>query len=306
MPAGRITLIDAMQPHLILGGVVTEHQKAVPALGYFPITRLDRGLKYTTQFMVELPTTGFRKLGDGIAASKGRYEEREFKCYLFGGRAEAEIAAYQADSGGEGAVKARVVRDTAQSALETLDNQIFYGVVSANGADGFPGLKGFTPFGGAYTLNATGSTSSTASSVYGVKFGEDYASLIHGSADPMNLGDWRKQDILGNNSLPIPGEVADLEGWIGMAIKHKASVVRICNLTAQTGKGVTDKLLGDAIDLLPTKMMPDVWFMSKRSRTQLRLSRATPENVYPDMPTESNGIPIQVDDSILDTDAIEA
>lgn len=305
MPTGRITLIDAMQPHLLLGGVVVEHQKQVPALGYFPIVGLPHGLKYTTQFMVELPSTGFRKLGEGRDPSKGRYEEREFKAYLFGGRAEAEIAAYQADSGGESAVKGRVVRDTAQSALETLDNQIFYGVAADD--DGFPGLKAFTPFGGAYTKNAGGTTSSTASSVYGVKFGEDYASLIFGGqGDPFNLGEWRKQDITGSNSKPIPGEVADLEGWIGMAIKHKASVVRICNLTADSGKGVTDELLGAAIDLLPTKMAPDVWFMSKRSRTQLRLSRSTPETVYPDMPSESNGIPIVVDDSILNTDAIEA
>lgn len=304
MPSGRITLIDAMQPHLMLGGVVVEHQKAIPALARFPITRIEQGLKYTTQFMVELPTVGFRKLGEGIAASKGRYEEREFKTALFGGRAEAEIAAYAADSGGEGAVKARVVRDTAQAALEHLDAQIFYGVV--NDDDGFPGLKAFTPFGGAYTYNATGTTSNTASSVYGVKFGEDYCSLIYGKGNPFDLGEWRKQDIIGTNSLPFPGEVADLEGWIGMAIKHKASVLRICNITAQTGKGVTDALLGAAIDLLPTKMQPDVWFMSKRSRSQLRASRSTPENVYPDLPTESNGIPIEVDDSILDTDAIEA
>lgn len=305
MSTGRITLIDAMQPNLVLGGVVKEHLKAVPALGYFPIDRIEHGLKYTTQFMVELPSTGFRKLGEGRDPSKGRYEEREFKMYLFGGRAEAEIAAYQADSGGESAVKGRVVKDTAESALEALDGQIFYGVTLDD--DGFPGLKAFTPFGGAYTKNAGGTTAITASSVYGVKFGEDYCSLKWGgTGDPFNLGEWRKQDITGTNNKPIPGEVADLEGWIGLVIKHKASVVRICNITADAGKGVTDELLGAAIDLLPTKMKPDVWFMSKRSRTQLRLSRSTPETVYPNMPTESNGIPIEVDDSILDTDAIEA
>ena len=45
--------------------------------------------------------------------------------------------------------------------------------------------------------------------------------------------------------------------------------------------------------------------MSNRSRSQLRKSRSTPENVYPDLPTESNGIKIEVDDSILNNDAIE-
>lgn len=303
MPAGRITLIDAMQSHLVLGGVVQEHEKQVPSLGLFPVFEVPGGIKYTSQFMVELPTTGFRKLGAGIAPSKGRYEERDFKCFLFSGRVECEIAAYAADSGGESAVKARATSGTAQSALETLDLQIFEGV--AAGEDGFPGLKAFTPLGGAYTLNATGTTPVTATSIYGVKFGEDYASLNYGKGDPFNLGEFRKQDILGTNNRPVPGEVADLEGWIGLAIKHKASIVRICNITTQAGKMVTDKLLGAALDLLPTGSQPDVWLMCKRSRTQLRESRTTPEHVYADMPTESNGIPIVVDDSIGTTDAIE-
>lgn len=303
MPEGRITLIDAMQPHLVLGGIVNEHSAQVPALGLFPIIELTVGLKYTTQFLVGLPTVGFRKLGDGINASKGQYEEREYKTYLFGGRAEAEISAYAADSGGEMAVKARVVTDTSQAALEELDAQIFYGI--ANEADGFPGLKAFTPFGGAYTYDAGGTTADAATSIYGVKFGENYASLIYGKGNPFSLGDWRKQDITGNNGKPIPGEVADLEGWIGLAIKHKASVVRICNLTAQTGKKPTDEMIGDALDLLPTGMKPDVLFMNKDSRTALRKSRSTPERPYADMPTESNGVPIVVDDSILSTDAIE-
>lgn len=304
MPAGRITLIDAMQPNLVLGGVVEENITFTPALGMFPITRLTSGLKYTSQFLVELPTVGFRKLGEGIAASKGRYEEREFKCYLATGRVEAEVAAYQADSGGEAAVQGRAIRGVSLAALQEISSQIFYGVT--NEADGFPGLKAFTPFGGAYTYNATGSTADTATSIYGVKFGEDYASLIHGLEDPLNLGEWRRQDIVGSNDLPVPGDVADLEGWIGLAIKHKASVLRICNITAQTGKTVTDDLVLTALDLLPTGMRPDVFFMAKRSRTQLRTSRSTSERPTAELPREIDGIPIVVDDSIGITDAIEA
>lgn len=304
MPAGRYTLVDAMQPSLVLGGVISEVTDSAPEVARFPIHQLTEGLTYRTMFLVELPTTGFRKLGNGIAASKGRYEMREFKCYLFSGRAEAEKAAGAADSGGIEAIQARAVNGTMMSAVLELGSQIFYGV--ANEADGFPGLKAFTPFGGAYTLNATGTTDGTASSVYGVKFGDDYARMIYAKGDPFQLGDFRDQDILGTNSLPVPGRVADLEGWLGMQLAHKACVVRICNLTAQNGKGLTDALGGDALDLLPTGIKPDVWFMSKRSRKQLRVSRSTPENVYPDMPTELDGIPIIVTDSIEDTDSVES
>lgn len=304
MPAGRYTLLDAMQPNLVLGGVISEVSDQAPEVAQFPIFALTSGLTYLTQFLVELPTTGFRKLGNGIAASKGRYETREFKCYLFSGRAEAEKAAGAADSGGIEAVEARAVTGTMLSAMMELGSQIFYGVT--NEADGFPGLKAFTPFGGAYTLNATGTTDNTASSVIGVKFGDDYARLINAKGDPYKLGEFRDQDITGQNSLPVPGRVADLEGWIGLQLAHKACVVRICNLTAQTGKGLTDALGGAALDLLPTGIKPDVWFMSKRSRTQLRTSRSTPENVYPAMPNELDGIPIIVTDSLLNTDSVES
>lgn len=304
MPTGRYTLIDAMEPNLVLGGVISEITQQAPEVAQFPIFRLDAGLTYRSNFLVELPSVGFRKLGDGVSASKGRWEEREFKCYLFAGRAEAEKAAGQADSGGMAAIEARAAKGTALAAILELGSQIFYGV--ANEADGFPGLKAFTPFGGAYTYNATGTTDGTASSVYGVKFGDEYARLVHGLTDPMTLGDFRDQDITGNNNKPVPGRVADLEGWIGLQIAHKASVLRICNLTAQSGKGLTDVVAGDALDLLPTGMKPDVWFMSKRSVTQLRKSRITPEVPYPPMPTDLEGIPIIVTDSILNTDSVES
>lgn len=304
MPAGRYTLIDALTPDLVLGGIINEVTEQAPEVGQFPVFTLTKGLTYRTQFLVELPTVGFRKLGNGIAASKGRWEEREFKTYLFSGRAEAERAAGQADSGGQSAVEARATKATLLAAILELGQQIFAGVV--RGADGFPGLKAFTPFGGAYTYNATGTTDTTASSIYGVKFGEEYVRLVHGLESPMMLGDFRDQDITGNNGNPMPGRVADLEGWIGLQIAHKASVLRICNLTGDAGKGLTDKQGGKAMDLLPTGMKPDVWFMNKRSRTQLRESRITPEVPYPPMPTDLEGIPIVVTDSIGVTDSLES
>ena len=304
MPAGRYTLIDALQPDLVLGAIINEVTLQAPEVAEFPVYTLPSGLTYRTQFLVELPTVGFRKLGNGIAASKGRWEEREFKTYLFSGRAEAERAAGQADSGGQSAVEARATKATLLATVLELGQQIFAGTV--RGQDGFPGLKAFTPFGGAYTYNATGTTDLTASSVYGVKFGEEYVRLVHGLANPMMLGDFRDQDIIGANNLPMPGRVADLEGWIGMQIAHKASVLRIANLTTDANKGLTDKLAGKALDLLPTGMKPDVWFMNKRSRTQLRESRITPEVSYPPMPTELEGIPIIVTDSVGAADSVES
>ncbi|WP_218280271.1 hypothetical protein [Verrucomicrobium spinosum] len=209
MPQGRITIVDAMQPHLVLGNIVEENVAQTPELGVIPVRVLESGIRYNTLAMVELPTTGFRKLGEGMPASKGRYEPREHKCFLFGGRVEVERAAAAADAGGMSAIEARATRGVMLSALATLGPQIFYG--TDRGADGFQGLKAFTPFGGAYTKNATGTTASTATSVFGVKLGEDYAELIAGQGNVFDLGEFRDQDILGTNNKPLPGRVADLE-----------------------------------------------------------------------------------------------
>ena len=304
---GRVTLIDAMQPNILLGGVVDEVAPQVPEIAQFPIFRLPSGIKFTSMFRKELPKASFTKLGDGVAATKGRYEEREFRLFLIKSRLEIELAAAQADSEGLAGMETREINAHALAALVEIGQQIFYGV--SNEEDGFPGLKAFTPFGGAYTYNAAGSTSSTASSVYGVKFGDDYARLLYGGSttpDPLNLGEFRKESITGNNGEKLEGEVATMEGWIGLQLRHMASVTRICNLTEQTDKTLTDKMGARALELLPTGIRPDVWFMSKRSLRQLRENRATPENKNPTTPTEMEGIPIITTDTILNTDAIEA
>lgn len=302
MPA--ITLIDAMQPHVVLGGVVDEVNKSAPELGFFPIQRLTNGLHFTSQFMVELPKFGFRRFGNGVDATKGRYEERTFKIFPFSGRLEVENAAGQAHNTGLEGLKAREVVAGARAAGIELAEQIWYGV--SNEADGFPGLKAFTPFGGAYTLNAGGTTAGTASSVYGVKVGEDFIEmLIGGQGDPMMLGDWRPETLTGANGKSIEGQVASLEGFAGLAVRHKASVVRICNLTADSGKGMTSNLAYEALSLLPANQGIDAWFMSRRSLEQLRKSFITNENKEPANPTTLAGYPIIVTDNILNTDTIE-
>lgn len=302
--SNRITFIDTMQKSLTLGGIVNEVAGSYPSLGQFPISQLTSGIEYTSMFFVGLPTVGFRKMGDGQDPSKGRWEERKFKAHLFGGRVEVEKAAGIVDSEGLTALQARQARLFTEAAIKELASQIFYGV--ANEEDGFPGLKAFTPFGGAYTYNAGGTTSNGATSIYGVKFGEDYASMIYGPGDPLNLGDWRPDTITGNNGKPLEGLVAQMEGWIGMALKHKASVMRICNITAQSTHTASDDMVLTALDLLPTGMRPDVFFMSKQSRKQIRDARSTPERPTAELPRDIDGIPIIVDDSILNTDAVEA
>jgi hypothetical protein len=70
------------------------------------------------------------------------------------------------------------------------------------------------------------------------------------------------------------------------------------------------------LENFPSGVMPTHIFMSRRSRSQLQQSRTVTlqgagssrpnQPIYSPLPTEFEGIPIVVTDSILNTDAIES
>ncbi|MBB5038258.1 major capsid protein [Prosthecobacter dejongeii] len=312
----RLTMLDLVRPDPLIGGLVEENIIRAPELQVFEMAQLESGISYKTLHRIGLPTTGFRKINQGVDPSKSRYESREHKCFLFSGRVEYDRAAGQADSGGLAAIEARESSGVMLSSMQEIGSQIFNGV--ANEAEGFPGLKAFTPFGGAYTLNATGAAANTASSIYGVIMGEDYCRLIGGAGDIFNLGDFRDETLRDENDKPFAGRAADLLGWVGLQCSAKFCVVRIANVTAEVGKGCTDNLLVTAKELLPSGFSPTFWFMSRRSRAQLRTSRSavtmaalqrTGDGVEVSAPVPTadvDGVPIIATDSIPNTDAIEA
>jgi len=205
-----------------------------------------------------------------------------------------------------------------QSAMQNLGKQMFYGVT--NDGKGFPGLKaalpaaGTTLAGDALTIDATGSTSSTASSVYFVKFGVQDLTFVGGQSRAFDLGDFREQMIYDSSGAGYDAYVAALTAWIGMQIGHENVARRIYNLTAEATKGWTDALNARVMATFPVGHRPDAIFCSRRSLAQLQASRTVTlkgsgstrpnqPNIAP-VPTEYEGIPIIATDSILNTDAI--
>jgi hypothetical protein len=181
-------------------------------------------------------------------------------------------------------------------------------------------MKAFTPFAGSYTYSAVGTTANTASSVYFVKFGEAYSRLMVGRARNGNgiidLPDFRIGDMLDANSKKMEAYMSELSSYIGLQIASPYSVLRICNITADSTKTCTDALIAAAKQLMPSGWVPDACFMSKRSRYQLQLSRtvtnATGVNGGGQAPlaatptADADGVPIIITDNILNTDAIES
>jgi hypothetical protein len=297
-------------------GLIEESVLTVPELGIFPF-RTITGTSFDTLVRTSLPTASFTAANAGVAASKSTFDRRRVECFL--AQSRIEMAKHVVDSAEEGAAWWQAVEASgaAISAMRKVASQIYYG--TATDSKGFPGLKEATPVAGTggVVTNATGTTGSTASSAYFVSFGTQGVTLVGGRDSTMNLSPFIEETITDAAGLSMPGYTAHLSAWVGLQLVNTLSVSRIYNLTADSGKGLTDALIATHLSKLKDGYRPSVILVSKRSLLQLQAARtpvihsgpgdAAPSGrlgLFAPTPTHYEGIPIIATDSILDTDAI--
>lgn len=290
-----------------------------PEVSVIP-ARTIRGTSYKTVTRTALPATEFRNAGEGYTVGSSAYKTDLVEAFLFGGRLEIDKATAMASEDGVEQVLTDEAMGMGKSVLQELGKQIFYGV--SEDAKGFAGLKSVSTYGGttasgnAMTINAGGSTADTASSVYMVAFGPQDVQLVVGQGGSMEMPEFRLGTITGTNSKSMDGYISQLDIWIGMQVGNDECVKRIANLTADSGKGLTDALLSQLLAQFPVGKRPSAIFMARRSLDQLTRSRSVTlfgngtsrpnQEIIAPTPTSFEGIPIIVTDSILKTDAIES
>lgn len=301
-------------------GIIKESIAYAPELDIIPMDTI-RGTTYKTGIRTGLPTCGFRSANDGFDPSKSTHKDVIIQAYIFGGAVEVDKAVADAYERGAEAWQVEQAIDFAESAMVELGKQVFYGV--ANDEKGFPGLKASTIFGTVtadnrpLVINAGGTTSDKASSVYLIKTGRQDVRLIGGLNRAFDLSDWRIESVTKDNGTKMTAYVADMLAWIGLQIGHENCVRRIANLTEDSGKGLTDQLLSKLVSSLPIGHRQGLTiFASSRSVDQLEASRTVVINnngkvrsdveKLVDRPTSFRGIPIIETDSIGDSDAIES
>lgn len=308
----RTTLLDLakMNGSDAVVGLIEEVLNAAPEAKVFD-SRTIKGTSYSTLIRTGLPSVGFRNANGGVTPGKSTFATKLVQCFILGGRIECDKAILNGHEDGPEAIKAIEAAGVMEASLQKLGSQIYYGV-SADGK-GFPGLQAMVD--SAMVHDATGTTANTGSSVYAVKMGPRHVQLLFGNNSTLDLSPWREETLIDNDGKKFPGEVADLCSLVGLQCVNKNAVARIKNLTAQTDKGLTDSVVASMLSLYPVGMVPDFLFMNRRSALQLQKSRsttvsaigdksATGKEVMAPMPTESNGIPIVVTDSIVSTEAI--
>jgi hypothetical protein len=292
-------------------GLVEQNLNSAPEMNIFPFRGI-RGTTYKTVLRTGLPTVAYRKVGAAITASKSTFADKLVQAFSIGGLVTIPKDVAKAHDAGLADIQAIESSGLMLQKMLSAGTQIWYGINSTLGnADGHPGaLQTYDSSG--MVVDAGGTTESTASSCWLVKFGSQHVQMLVGDEGRIDLSDWRVETI-----SSVPSHVADLIGFMGCQFINPYSVARIKKLTADSGKGLTDSLIAQALAKYPVGIVPDAIFCSRRSRQQLQISRSvvlngpttrgggqqTMSNIAP-LPTEAFGIPLYATDSIVDTETL--
>lgn len=291
---------ESQQAHPEISGIVGNGIQ-VPGVGY---ARTIRSTQYKTLVRTGFPTAAFRKANQGVASAKSTFENRLVETFILNPRFEADKAVADAHEDGWQAYLALEASGQMEASMRTLGKQFYYGIGTGGDSLGHPGLiQGYDATN--MVVDAGGTTASTGSSVWLVKWGPQDVAWVYGMNGGLSLDEPRLAD-LSDGTNQFTGYVQELMMYPGVQVGSINSIVRIKKLTADDGKGLTDALIYSAMEKFPAGVVPDVMFMTRRSRGQLRVSRtATNATGAPaPLPDSVEGVPIAVTDSILNTESL--
>ena len=270
--------------------------------------RTIRGTSYKIASRVTYPGVGFRAANEGSTPTKSEFENQLIECYILSGAVQADVAVARAYEDGEQAWKDIESVGVMRQAMIELGSQVIYG--TSVDSKGFPGLQAIhTAFNSGLVVGAGGSAD--LSSVYGINTDTQGVQLVFGSGTTFELGEWRIENV-GTTSV-YPAHVANLTAWVGMQVGSKYSVGRLNSVGSNSGGGVTDAKLAELLSKYPVGYRPNYWLMNRRSAFQLQASRSSSviysgvksssgAEVFAPTPSESNGIPIVITDSIINAE----
>jgi hypothetical protein len=244
----------------------------------------------------------FRGANEGVVASKSQYENRTVGTFILNPRWNCDKAVADANEDGALAYIYEEAEAIIQAAFQALGTQFYYGAEYGGQAKGHPGLRDFVA--SAMIADAGGTAASTGSSVWAVKFGRKDVRWVVGNNGEVKMADPWIESLTDADGNQYTGYVQELLSRVGLQMGSIYSIGCIKNLTADSGKGLTDDLVFELLSMF--KMPPDVIFASGRSIEQLRKSRtATNATGAPaPTPTEVGGVPLAKSESILDTETL--
>lgn len=268
-----------------------------------------KGSSHETQHLylkrTSAPAVGFRDVNTGVENTKGvrTLVTRDLK--LIDASFAMDMALASKLPKGTSMFDEEAV-DHLQSALADLEKQMIYG--TGTDSDGFEGIGDvLDDSDDAMVVDAGGTTANTGSSVFMIRTGEADFAMAYGQGGTITLGDPYETTIEdATNGGRYAAWYTPQMVWATTQLGSVYTVGRICNLTGDAGKGLTDDLLSSLYEKFPAGRKPNLIAATRRSVGQLQRSRTTynPTGRPADVPEDYMGIPIVVTDQISDTEAL--
>lgn len=289
-------------------GLIEENIQINPEMRVFPARQIS-GTSYKTLIRTGYPTASFRRGNEGAPLSKSQFENRMTECFIIDSPIAADKAVADAwEPDGAPGWQAIEASGVLEGTTRRVSASIYYGNSAVTVAAGLGDAKGFPGLIDAYDnidnyVDATGTTALT--SVWAIRLGiKDVHIVLGGSTVLTLLPEWTIQRAYDPAGNPFTAYMNSLMGWIGLNVSSINSLVRIKNIGTDTGKGMTDALGAQAIEIFPPGILPDYFAMNRRSRRQLwnsRVAVATGQgfsaNSIP-LPTDIEGIPLLITSAI--------
>lgn len=263
------------------------------------------GIEYKTLVCTSLPTAQFRNINEGVTPSTALMENRLVQTFTLDLRVEVDKAAADRATDGWQAVMAQQAALQMRAGLFLVGQQFYYGTGTNGDAKGFPGLLGSYDSTN-MVVDATGTTESTCSSVWAVKWGMQDVQFVWGLEGSMQPSEVKVVRVTDSTNKVFDAYSQNILAYPGLQVGNKYAIGRIKKLTGDSGKGLTDSLISQLLEKFPVGHQPDVLFMTRRSRGQLQRSRTAtnPTGAPAPMPEEAFGIPIQITEAISNTELL--
>lgn len=303
-----ITLLDIAKANGSdqVTGLIEETTRKHPELTLVP-ARTIKGIMYKTLVRTGLPTVGFRDANEGTDPTKSAYENRLVETYVMSPRIFADKAVADRYEDGAAAYIAMEAAGHVEAAMQLLSRQFYYGRTSPGHAKGYPGLMQSLDATN-MEVDATGSTASTGSSVWGVKFGPKDVTWVWGNNGSLDFSEVDERDAEDADGKKYNAYFTELLAYPGLQVGNRYAVGRIRDLTEDSGKGLTDALLASLLGKFEENLgvLPDVLFMTPRSRRQLQASRTaySPTGAPANVPDDFEGVPIVTTNGLTNTETL--
>lgn len=309
-------------------GLIEDVTTLAPEFSTFSaVTR--EGTWYEIASRTTLPTAQFRYVNSGVATSKSTYKKQVKEMFNLDVQLQQDEAVWRADPANIGPLWQLEAAGAMRSSGILLGQQTWYGT-SAD-AKGFPGVRDQL----SYQVKLAGTTNSTSAYLIWMDAKEG-ARFDVGMGGQFAISAPRLQQVLDGSSNPFMAYVGNLQAWVGLNVGSSYACWAVTGITTTLAQWLTDDVVAQLIAKIPVARRQNLrLFINRTSEATLQRSRQTTLTGYAvgatggnpaaiasggvggvslqyadaagrpafsPLPTMTNGYPITLTDSILDTE----